>query len=83
MQFFESFYSLGYSGIVLLITFFFVTALLYSSLGLHKRGILAKSFLMIVMIAVFVMTTNYLASERQIMMDAIRDEGGLKRTQER
>ena len=83
MQFFHSFYSLGYSSIVLVITAFFVTALVYNSFGFHKKGPVAKSMLMVIMIALFVVTTNFLAKERKIMMDAIRDEGGLKRTQER
>ncbi len=83
MQFFESFYSLGYSGIVLVVTFFFVTMMIFHSTGLAKKGRLPKSLLFIVMSIAFVLTTNYLASERKIMLDAIRDEGGLKRTQEK
>lgn len=83
MQFFESFYSLGYSGIVLLVSALFITMLLFNTLGMHKRGWLAKSLLLIVMAVIFVFATNFLAKERKIMMDAIRDEGGLKRTKER
>jgi hypothetical protein len=83
MQFLESFYSLGYSGVVLLLTTLFVAALLFHSLGLHKRGKLTKALLFLVVAACFVVATNYLAAERKIMIDAIRDEGGLKRTQER
>jgi uncharacterized membrane protein len=83
MQFFESFYSLGYSGVVLLLTTLFVTALAYSGLKLQKRGWLIKAIFFGVIFALFVVATNYLATERKVMMDAIRDEGGLKRTQER
>ena len=83
MKFFESFYSLGYSGIVLLVTVLFITALLFNTLAMHKRHWSLKSGLFIIMSVLFVLATNFLADERKIMMDAIRDEGGLKRTQER
>ena len=83
MQFFESFYSLGYSGVVLLVTTLFVTAMVFNGLKLHKRGWLPKTLLFLVFAVAFVFVTNYLAGERQIMLEAIRDEGGLKRTQER
>ena len=83
MQFFESFYSLGYSGIVLVVTFAFVTMMIFHSTGLAKRGWIPKYLFLVVMAAGFVFATNYLASERKIMMDAIRDDGGLKRTQDR
>jgi len=83
MQFFESFYSLGYSGVVLLITILFVTAMLFNGLKLHKRGWLPKTLLFLAAGIILVFATNYLAVERKLMMDAIRDEGGLKRTQDR
>ncbi|MEP1208036.1 MAG: hypothetical protein ABJM29_18250 [Rhizobiaceae bacterium] len=83
MQFFESFYSLGYSGVVLLLTTLFITALAFNGLKLHKRGLLPKIVFFGVIFGLFVVATNFLASERKMMMDAIRDEGGLKRTQER
>lgn len=83
MQFFESFYSLGYSGVVLLLTTLFVAALGFSSLKLHKRPWPLKALFLGVIFVLFVIVTNYLAAERKFMMDAIRDDGGLKRTQER
>ena len=83
MQFFQSFYSLGYSGIVLLLTTLFVTAFAFSAFGLQKRSWPIKAGFVAIMFALFVLVTNFLAEERKVMMDAIRDEGGLKRTQER
>lgn len=83
MQFFQSFYSLGYSGVVLLVTTLFVVALAFNGLKLHGRPWWLKFLFLGIVAILFVLVTNFLASERQIMMDAIRDEGGLKRTQER
>ncbi len=83
MQFFESFYSLGYSGIVLLVTTLFVTAIAFNGLKLQHRPFWLKAGFLTLIAIGFVLATNFLAAERKIMMDAIRDEGGLKRTQER
>ena len=83
MQFFQSFYSLGYSGVVLLVTALFVTAIAFNGLKMQNRPWWLKASFLIAMGVVFIVATNFLAAERKIMMDAIRDEGGLKRTQER
>ncbi|NKB52426.1 MAG: hypothetical protein GKR97_09410 [Rhizobiaceae bacterium] len=83
MQFFQSFYSLGYSGVVLLVTTLFVAAMAFNGLKLQQRPWWLKALFLCIFAILFVLATNYLASERQIMMDAIRDEGGLKRTQDR
>lgn len=83
MQFFQSFYSLGYSGVVLLVTTLFVTALVFNGLKLQTRPWWLKAGFLAIIAILFVFATNFLAAERKIMLDAIRDEGGLKRTQER
>lgn len=81
MQFFESFYSLGYSGIVVVMTALFIATVLFNVLKMHKRPFWMKMVLLLVVGALFVVSTNFLAAERKKMMDAIRDDGGLKRTQ--
>ena len=83
MQFPESFISLGYSAYVLLFSILFVGGFIFRLLGLHKRGWQAKSAFVILLIVGFVLATNFLAAERKMLMDAIRDDGGLKRTLDR
>ena len=83
MQFFQSFFSLGYSGVVLLVTTLFVAALAFNGLKLQNRPVWLRAAFLGIVAVLFVLATNFLAAERKIMMDAIRDEGGLKRTQER
>ena len=87
MQFFESFAALGYSAINVVLIFTIILAIIFRSLGLHKRTsriqLLALLVLLIVASVPFVLTVNFLASENARLNDAIRDEGGLKRTQDR
>lgn len=81
MQFFESFYSLGYSGVVVVMTTLFIAAGLFNLFKMHARPLWMKLALLAVIAVLFVLATNFLATERKKMMDAIRDDGGLKRTQ--
>ncbi len=79
MQFLDSFSSLGYSAYVLLFTFLFVAAFVYRLLALPGRGWLAKSAFVLLVAFGFIFATNYLAAERGRLLDAIREQGGLKR----
>ncbi len=83
MQFFQSFHSLGYSAINLVIVFSIAVAILYRVLGLQKRGLHLKLLYLLVMLVPFVFATNFLADQNRILNDSIREEGGLKRTNKR
>lgn len=82
MQFFDSFFSLGYSAINIVLIFTVVMAIVFRSLGLHKRPVktqlLAVAALMVVAAVPFVMTVNFLAGENKRLNDAVRQEGGIK-----
>ena len=83
MQFIQSFSSLGYSGIVLLLTALFVWALIYNMFKLQDRGWIPKIILFVVMAVGVYFSSIYLADARKELMDAVRDDGGLKRTEKR
>ncbi len=87
MQFFDSFNSLGYSAINLVLIFAVVIAIIFRSLGLHTRPVRVQMAGLLVLLLVFsvpfVLTVNFLASENQRLNEAIREDGGLKRTDER
>lgn len=76
MSFFTAFFSLGYSGIVLLVTVLFMGGLAFSSLGLPERSWAWKAPFIVVLIAIFVWVTFYLADTRAEMLDALREQGG-------
>jgi len=80
MQFFSSFSELGYTAIVLILTFLFVGAGLFNMLKMHRRGLVLKLVFALVLVGLFAGTTIYLADQRAQLMEAIKDEGGLKRT---
>ncbi|MEM8749303.1 MAG: hypothetical protein AAGF28_03315 [Pseudomonadota bacterium] len=80
MQFIQSFSSLGYSAIVLVLTTLFVAAGLFNLFKMHKRHLVFKVAFAAVILVGFVFATNFLADQRQILYDGIRSEGGLKRT---
>ena len=80
MQFFSSFSSLGYSAIVLVLTFLFVGAGLFNLLKMNRRSALLKILFVLVLLAGFAASTIYLADQRAQLMEAIKEEGGLKRT---
>ncbi len=83
MTFLHSFSSLGYSAIVLVLAALFISAVIFNLLKLHKYGRAPKIILFgLISVGVY-FSTIYLAKERQIMIEAIRDEGGLKRTKDR
>lgn len=83
MQFFQSFYSLGYSAINIVLFFMVIMAVLFRSLGMHTKSARQQFIALFVMMAVaaipFVMAVNFLASENQRLNEAVRSEGGLKR----
>ncbi|MEL6504593.1 MAG: hypothetical protein AAFO61_11695 [Pseudomonadota bacterium] len=76
MSFFDAFFSLGYSGIVLILTAFFVGALAFNTLGLHKRGWAWKGVFFVALGGIFVWVTLYLADTRATMMEALKEQGG-------
>ena len=78
MSFFSDFASLGYSGITLAITFLFATGLVFVTFGLGKRPVWLRLAAVLVMAGLFVATTQYLATERRVMMDALKAQGGPK-----
>lgn len=83
MNFFESFASLGYSAINLVIILTVILAIIFRVLKLHlkpaRTQIIGLILLMAVAAVPFAMSVNFLAKENQRLNDAIRDEGGLKR----
>ncbi len=81
MQFFQSFFALGYSAINLLLVWLVIVAVLYRVLTIGKRNWVVKLAFAVAMLAILVPATNFLASENQRLNDAIRQDGGLKRTQ--
>ena len=83
MDFFSSFSALGYSAINLVMVFAVFTAVIWHLLKMSKRHIVAKLVLLAVIGIGFVMATNFLADQNRMLNDAIRQEGGLKRTNTR
>ncbi|MEL6751455.1 MAG: hypothetical protein AAFO70_05190 [Pseudomonadota bacterium] len=79
MIFFSSFAALGYSAIVLVVTFVFIAAFIFGASGLARGPLWAKVAFIVVAITLFVPSTIFLADQRGMLMDSIRDEGGLKR----
>ncbi|MEL6734339.1 MAG: hypothetical protein AAFO98_00440 [Pseudomonadota bacterium] len=80
MEFFSSFSQLGYSAINVVLVFLVAAAVAYRALGLHKRHWLWALPVLLVFGTGMVFATNYLAEQNRILNDAIRAEGGLKRT---
>ena len=83
MSFFESFSSLGYSAINIVLIFTVILAVAFRTLKLHtksgKTQLIGLAVLLLVAAVPFVISVNFLASENQRLNDAIRSEGGLKR----
>lgn len=82
MQFFSSFAALGYSAIVLVVTFLFVATFVFNALKLAHRPVWAKLLFLIAFFALLVPTTIFLAEQRGMLMDSIRAEGGLQRIEQ-
>ncbi|MFD0917947.1 hypothetical protein ACFQ14_16195 [Pseudahrensia aquimaris] len=82
MGFFDSFHSLGYSAINVVLLFVIVLAVIFRSVGLHKKSNTIQVIALIAMMAVasvpFAMTINFLASENKRLNDAVREDGGIK-----
>ena len=83
MQFFSSFYSLGYSAINLVLLWLVIVAVGYHVLKLHTRPLMLRIGYILVLLVPLVLATNFLADQNKMLNDAIRDEGGLKRTKTR
>ena len=83
MSFFSSFYSLGYSAINIVMLWLFIVAVGVHVLKLHRRHFALKVAYMAVLLVPLVLTVNYLADQNKQLNDAIRAEGGLKRTETR
>lgn len=83
MQFFQSFYSLGYSAINILLLWLVFVGVGYRVLKLQFRGWTLKVLFFAVMFVIMAVTTNFLAGQNKMLNDAIRSEGGLKRTETR
>ncbi len=66
-----------------MLTGLFVWALIFNMLKLNKRGWVPKIFLFVVMAVGVYFVTFYLAEARKELIDAVRSEGGLKRTEKR
>ena len=81
MQFFQSFSALGYSAINLLLVFAVIVAVFYRVLKLQNRGWPLKLLYFAAMLIPLVYATNFLADQNKLLNDAIRSEGGLKRTE--
>ncbi|MEN0041430.1 MAG: hypothetical protein AAF764_08840 [Pseudomonadota bacterium] len=73
MDFFTAFSSLGYSSMVLVIAFLFATGVIWNALKMHARATWMKLVLMAVMVALFAFATIYLAEQRAIVMNDLRD----------
>ena len=82
MQFFSAFAALGYSAIVLVVTFVFVAVFVFNALGLARRPLWAKLVFLAVFAALLVPTTIFLADQRGMLMESIKSEGGLKRIEQ-
>ena len=80
MSFVQSFSSLGYSSIVLVLTYLFIGAALYNGLIMHKRPLWAKLLLSLFLLVGLYASTIFLADQRAKLYEGIRSEGGLKRT---
>lgn len=80
MQFFQSFSSLGYSAINLLLVWLVVVAVSFRILKIQSRHWILKALFSFFALALLVIATNFLADQNQMLNDAIRNEGGLKRT---
>ena len=83
MQFFQSFYSLGYSAINLVLLWLVAVAVGYRVLKLHSRHWGFRIAYLLVLLVPLVLATNFLAGQNKMLNDAIRDDGGLKRTKTR
>lgn len=81
MQFIQSFYSLGYSAINVALVWLMIVAIGYRVLGFQKRGRIAKALYFAVLFVFLVLATNFLAEQNRLLNDAIRQEGGLIRTE--
>lgn len=83
MQFFQSFSSLGYSAINVVLIFLVIFAVVFRSLSFHlkpkKTQIIAALVLLTVVCIPFVLTVNFLASENKRLNEAVKQDGGLKR----
>lgn len=80
MHFFQSFSSLGYSAINLLLVWLVIVAVLFRVLKLQSRHWIVKTVFTVLVLTLLVFATNFLAEQNQILNDAIRSDGGLKRT---
>ncbi len=84
MQFFESFGSLGYSAINIVFIFLVAVAIVFRVFKFHTRPRKFQLFAALGLLAIaavpFVVTVDFLASENKRLNDAIREDGGLKRT---
>jgi len=83
MHFFQSFSSLGYSAINVVLIFLVIFAVVFRSLSFHlkpaKTQIIAAFVLLAIICVPFVMTVNFLASENARLNEAVKEDGGLKR----
>lgn len=83
MTFFSSFAALGYSAINLLLVWLVIVVVLWRVLKLAHRHWSFKVVFGAIMLGILVFTTEFLADQNRMLNDAIREDGGLKRTQER
>ncbi len=78
MSFFSDFAALGYSAIVLIVTFVFIGALIFGSMGMAKRPLWMRLAFIAVLIALFIPATTFLAGQNRMLNDAVRSDGGIQ-----
>jgi len=78
MSFFQSFHSLGYSAINLVLVFLVILVVAYRGLGLQKRHWIFGLVLLCIVTTGFVFATNFLADQNRMLNDAVRADGGIK-----
>lgn len=83
MNFIESFQSLGYSAINLMLVWLVFVVVGYRGLRLGQRSWIWRGVFALVMAVLLATSTNFLAEQNKMLNDAIREDGGLKRTKTR
>ena len=73
MDFFTAFSSLGYSSLVLIVAMVFATGVIWQALKMYARPVWMRLALLALMVVAFGFATMYLAEQRAIVMNDLKE----------